>query len=137
MIERIRIWADNKWNDYIGCQVRDKLFMFIMLSIMIPISIITHNYIFPIVLTIIMDRTHDYRGGFHCKGKYGLEKCILFTNTIMIIGGYLTKSTLDYIGLTFVLCLFCMKDIISKAPVGDSKCKTIHICKQKLTYLMF
>lgn len=74
-----------------------------------------YNFIPFVVLSIFtFEKIRKYVGGFHMHDNIS---CILFTIPLIITISYIAKQTQDTLWIVFLICLICMKDIYSKAPL--------------------
>lgn len=85
-----------------------------MLIVLIPITIIFDNWHFAIIGSFVLNVLQKFTYSFHCKN---LDNCIILTNCLFLAFGYISKQSLDYLWIVFLIGLFCIKDIYIKAPL--------------------
>lgn len=108
------------------CKIGDCIIICNMLLFMIPLTILFDNWYFTVIGTIIYNICMKYTYSFHCKN---LDNCILLTNLLFIIFGFIAKQSVDYLWVVFLLCLFIIKEIYLKTPLkitNDKKDKKYH-----------
>ncbi len=109
-----------KVQDYLKIKVgRDKayyitcfIYTFSMVSIMCILSYLFNNWWFAIIGSIVMNLLRTYTYGFHMKTLGG---CIVVTNIIFVIFGYISKRC--PLWMSFFICMFCIRDIYLKSPL--------------------
>lgn len=90
------------------------IFIINMLFVMIPLTIIFDNWYFAIIASIVMNVTQQFTYSFHCKN---LDNCVILTNCLFLAFGYISKQSLDYLWVVFLVCLFCIRDVYIKTPL--------------------
>lgn len=113
-------WFDKRYSRIAGYYARNVVFTTLMVLLMIPLSIIFDNWYMAIIGTIIINILRGYTYGYHCKV---LEKCIILTNSLFLIFGYIAKQSIGYLWIVFLLSLWCFRDIYIRAPIGKTKYK--------------
>lgn len=69
---------------------------------------------FVLINSIILNELMSYTSGFHCSTN---GKCLIISSISIIIFGYIAKESVDCLWVSFVICLFCLKDIYIKSPL--------------------
>lgn len=82
-----------------------------MLTTMGILSYLFNNWYMMIIGTLVLNTLTESIKSFHCKT---LEHCIIVTNILFIIFGYISKQSLDYLWVAFLVCTFCILDIIKQ-----------------------
>lgn len=137
IINKIKLKLYDKYSVDKGYKITEYIWGIFALILTISVGYFTNNLIFALIFFIVTNLIKMYSGSYHCGS---LNHCTLFTSLFIIIFGYITKSSLDYIWLIFIITLFCCKDIILKSPVSETDYthfKTIEYHKKKLTYIIF
>ena len=94
--------------------IRDIISIILMLLVMIPLTIIFDNWYFAIIASVAMNITQQFTYSFHCKN---LDNCVILTNCLFLAFGYISKQSLDYLWVVFLVCLFCIRDVYIKTPL--------------------
>lgn len=113
--------------------IRDIISIVLMLIVMIPLTIMFDNWYFAVIGSIVINSIQFYTYSFHCKN---LDNCVILTNCLFLAFGYISKQSLDYLWVVFLVCLFCIKDIYIKTPlklIVKNKDKYWH----KMMYIKF
>lgn len=130
-----------KFQDYLRIKIgRDKayyatcfIYTFSMLSVMCILSYLFDNWWFALIGSIIINLLRTYTYGFHMNT---LEGCILFTNIIFLIFGYISERC--PLWMSFLLCSFCIRDIYLKSPLElNFKDKDLKWHREKLNKTLF
>lgn len=130
-----------KFQDYLKVKIgKDKayyityfIYTLSMLSVMCILSYLFNNWCFVIIGTIVANMLRAYTYGFHLST---LGKCILFTNIIFIIFGYISERC--PLWMSFLLCVFCIRDIYLKSPLElNFEDKDIKWHREKLNKSLF
>lgn len=117
MFDKLRSFIDSKYNRNVGYYSICIIYTVSMIMCMFVLSFLFDNYSMAIIGTIIINGIRKYSGGFHC---HKLENCILLTNVMFLLFGILSKYTIDYIGIIFIVCLFCSKNIYINSPIMET-----------------
>ncbi len=94
--------------------IKDIISVILMLIVMIPLTAIFDNWYFAIIGSIVLIITQQFTYSFHCKN---LDNCLILTNCLFLAFGYISKQSLDYLWVVFLVCLFYIKDIYIKTPL--------------------
>lgn len=71
---------------------------------------------FVIISSIVVNKIRKFSGGFHCSGNV---KCAIISNILIIICGYASKYSLEWLWLIFLFTLISVKDLYIKAPFKE------------------
>ena len=94
--------------------IRDIISIILMLLVMIPLTIIFDNWCFFIIGSLILIVIQQFTYSFHCKN---LDNCVILTNCLFLAFGYISKQSLDYLWVVFLVCLFCIRNVYIKIPL--------------------
>lgn len=71
---------------------------------------------FVIVSAIVFNKIRKFCGGFHCTSNL---RCSVISNMLIIIAGYMSKYSLQWLWLVFLIALISIKDLYIKAPFKE------------------
>lgn len=126
MIEKFQDWMITKVGNDKAYYSTIALYLTIMFSTLILNGWIFNNWLMVIIGSLIINIIRNYSSGFHC---HVLMKCIILTNILFIIFGYIAKQFTGNLWVVlFLLSLYSIKNIYMYAPI----IKTDHINKTNL-----
>lgn len=99
-------------------RIREIIFSVIIFSMMFMLSNVFDTAWFVLISSIIFGCVQTYTYAFHCKN---LDYCILLSNMLCLIFGYIAKFSTDYIWFILFIAVFCIKDIYLKTPLKKEK----------------
>jgi len=123
MIDKIGNYVYKKFGGDIEYYVKVFLYYSEMLITMAVLSYFFNNWYMAIIGTFVMNIIRFYTYGFHCKK---LENCVVFTNIIFLIFGYISMATYkEYLWVAFLLYSCSVRYIWIKMPLELQDNKTI------------
>lgn len=121
MIEKFQDWLIPKVGSDKAYYFTIALYMSIMFFTLGLNGWLLDNWCMVITASIVINTIRIFTSGFHEKS---LVRCIILTNILMIIFGYIAKHSTDSMGFVFLLMsLFCIKDIYLCAPITETDYK--------------
>lgn len=121
MIERFQDWMITKVGSDKAYYATIALYTSLILFTLALNGWLFDNWCMVITASIIINILRFFTGGFHC---HVLENCIILTNTLMVVFGYIAKVVSDKSWIIlFLISLFSIKDIYSSVPVTETDCK--------------
>lgn len=133
MIEKFQEILKNKFGINIAYYITCFIYIFLMLSIMFILSYLFDNFCFAILSSIIINIIRSYTYGYHEKKLFN---CILLTNLLILIFGYISKRCPLWV--SFLLCSYCIRDLYLNSPLElNFENKNIKWHRKKLKNSLF
>lgn len=89
MIETFQQILKKKFGANIAYYVTCFVYLFLMLSMMFILSYLFNNFYFAVLSSIIINIIRAYTYGYH---EHELFNCVLLTNLLILIFGYISKG---------------------------------------------
>ena len=133
MIEKFQQILKKKFGTNIAYYTTCFIYIFLMLSIMFILSYLFDNFYFAILSSIIINVIRRYTYGYH---EHELFNCILLTNILILIFGYISKGCPLWV--SFFVCSYCIRDLYLKSPLElNFENKSIDWHRRKLKHSLF
>lgn len=71
---------------------------------------------FVLISAVVFNKIRKFCGGFHCTSNL---RCGIISNMLIIIAGYMSKCSLQWLWLVFLIALISIKDLYIKAPFKE------------------
>jgi accessory gene regulator B len=117
MIERFQDWILEQDIHDVAYYLTTILYIAIMVATLALNGWLLHNWYMVIIGSIVMNAIRQYSGGFHCTS---LVKCIVFTNILFIIFGFIANYATAFYFEAMLFSVLCILWIIHRTPVTDS-----------------
>lgn len=124
MIEKFQQILKKKFGTDIAYYITCFVYIFLMLSIMFILSYLFDNFYFAILSSVVINIIRAYSHGYH---EHELFNCIILTNILILIFGYISKGCPLWV--SFLVCSYCIRDLYLKSPLElnfENKSKEWH-----------
>ena len=112
MIEKFQQVLKKKFGTNIAYYSTCFIYLFLMISIMLILSYLFDNFYFALISSIIINIIRSYTYGYH---EHELFNCILLTNILILIFGFMAKGSPLWV--SFLVCACCTRDLYLKSPL--------------------